>query len=179
MSTVTRRTRETDVRVTLTRGTGLADIATTRPFLDHMLTTLARTSRLDLAVQATGDLAHHLIEDVAITLGEALRPLTEEPVARYAHRVVAMDDALVAVTLDAGGRAYFAGRLPSRLYTHALRSWADAARVTLHVEVRRGRDRHHVVEAAFKALGLALADALTPAPELASTKGRVELRREP
>lgn len=179
MSTVTRRTRETEVTVTLARGEGRADVRTTRPFTDHMLTALARTSGLDLTVCATGDLPHHLIEDVAITLGEALRPLTEEAIARYSHRVVAMDDARVAVTLDAGGRAYFAGRLPSPLHTHALRSLADAARITLHVEVERGRDRHHVVEAAYKALGLALADALAPATGVASTKGRVELAREP
>lgn len=179
MSTVTRRSRETEVVVTVVRGEGASDVSTSRAFLDHMLTALARTSRLDVTVRATGDLPHHVLEDVAITLGEALRPLAEAPIARYAHRVVAMDDALVAVTLDVGGRAYFAGRLPSMLYTHVLRSFAVAARLTLHVEVRRGRDRHHVVEATFKALGLALGDALAPAPHVVSTKGSVELTREP
>jgi imidazoleglycerol-phosphate dehydratase len=166
------------VEVTVVRGEGRADVQTTRPFLDHMLTALARTSGLDLTVRATGDLPHHLIEDVGITLGEALRPLAEGAIARYADRRVVMDDACVEVTLDAGGRAYYAGRLPAALYGHFLRSLADAARMTLHVEVRRGRDRHHIIEAAFKAFGLALADALAPASRLASTKGGVTLTRE-
>jgi imidazoleglycerol-phosphate dehydratase len=95
--------------------------------------------------------------------------------ARFGHRVVPMDDALVSASVDLGGRRYYRGRLPSRLYTHWMRSFADAAGCTLHLEVRRGRDRHHVVEAAFKALGLALHDALAPAPEVFSTKGAVRL----
>jgi imidazoleglycerol-phosphate dehydratase len=77
------------------------------------------------------------------------------------------------VAIDLGGRAFFGGRLPSRLYEHWMRSFADAARLTLHVRVIRGRDRHHVVEAAFKALGLALRDALVEGDDTVSTKGTV------
>lgn len=173
MSTVTRKTRETDVRVTLERGSGACEANTGEPFLDHMLVTLARHSSLNLQVKATGDLRHHTIEDVAITLGEALAALVREPITRYAHHVVAMDDALVAATLDAGGRTYYRGPVPSSLYDHFFRSLCDHARITLHVEVRRGRDRHHVIEAAFKATGFALRQALTPASEVFSTKGAV------
>lgn len=173
MSTITRTTRETDVRVTLTRGRGTCDASTGQPFLDHMLVTLARHSGLDLEVKATGDLKHHTIEDVAITLGEALAVLVGEPIARYAHHVVAMDDALVAATLDAGGRTFFRGPVPSSLYDHFFRSLCDHARITLHLEVRRGHDRHHVIEAAFKATGFALREALAPASEVFSTKGAV------
>ncbi len=178
MSTTTRKTRETDVRVTLRRGTGTSKVTTGQPFLDHMLVTLARHSGLDLEVDATGDLKHHTIEDVAITLGEALGALVREPIQRYAHEVVAMDDALVAATLDAGGRTFYKGPVPSSLYDHFFRSLCDHARITLHIEVKRGRDRHHVIEAAFKATGFALRRALTPANEIFSTKGAVQLGGE-
>jgi len=173
MSVVKRETRETRVRVELERGTGRAHADTGRPFLDHMLVTLARYGGLDLAVEAKGDLPHHLIEDVAIALGTAFAPLAAEPCARYGHRVVPMDEALVAATLDVGGRPYYQGPLPSSYYEHWMRSFADHGRLTLHLRVLRGRDRHHVVEAAFKALGLTLRDALAPGGDVFSTKGPV------
>ena len=89
-----------------------------------------------------------------------------------------MDDALVQVVLDLGGRPYYRGPLPSSLYDHWMRSFADHAGLTLHVRVVRGEDRHHIVEAAFKALGFALRDALTETAAVNSTKGspRVERR---
>lgn len=172
----TRETRETKVSITLARGTGVAKVATTEPFLDHMLTALARYAQLDLDVQASGDLKHHLIEDVAITLGEALLPLTKEPIVRFAYTQVAMDDALVAATLDAGGRTWFEGRVPSTLYAHFFRSLCENARITLHLEIKRGTDRHHVIEAAFKALGFTLRAALAPTAEVESTKGAVRVQ---
>jgi imidazoleglycerol-phosphate dehydratase len=89
-----------------------------------------------------------------------------------------MDDALVEAALDVGGRAYYAGRLPSDLYEHFLRSLAHNAGITLHVRVLRGRDRHHIVEAAIKATAAALRDALAPADVVFSTKGRVNLQDE-
>ena len=180
MTDITRETRETRVRVSLDLDPGAApaEVATGEPFLDHMLATLARHAGLALRVQAAGDLRHHLVEDVAITLGEALRRATPETCARYGERTVPMDDALVHVALDAGGRAYFAGRLPSPLYEHWFRSFADAARLTLHVRVLRGRDKHHVIEATFKAMGLALREALADRGAVFSLKGRVEWREE-
>jgi imidazoleglycerol-phosphate dehydratase len=175
MTVIVRETRETRVRVELTRGSGTATADTGRPFLDHMLVTLARYSGLDLDVSARGDLPHHLIEDVAIALGGALAGLDIATCARYGSRVVPMDDALVHAALDLGGRPYYQGPLPSSYYDHWMRSFADHARITLHVRVLRGHDRHHVVEAAFKALGLALRDALVESGTVFSTKGRVEL----
>jgi imidazoleglycerol-phosphate dehydratase len=179
MGNVNRETRETRVRARIERGGGRATCDTGVAFLDHMLTTLSRTSGLDVEVRAHGDLRHHVIEDVAIALGEALAPLVREPIGRYGERTLPMDDALVHVALDAGGRAWYAGRLPSSLYDHWMRSFATHARITLHVRVLRGRDRHHVVEAAFKALGFALREALAPAGEIASTKGPVRLEADP
>jgi imidazoleglycerol-phosphate dehydratase len=173
MIAVERETRETKVRVRLVRGTGVGSIVTTVPFLDHMLVTLARYSALDIEVRAGGDLKHHIVEDVAIALGTAVSRLASEVVARYGERTVPMDDALVQAAIDIGGRAYYAGPLPKELYDHFMRSFAFNAKATLHLRVIRGHDRHHVVEAAFKALGFALGDALHPGDEVMSTKGSV------
>lgn len=181
MTTVTRETRETRIRIDLTPGgSGVATIDTSVEFLDHMLVALARHAAFDLQVSATGDLRHHIIEDVALALGETIRTALPESAARYGERTVPMDDALVQVVLDAGGRPYYRGPLPSGLYDHFMRSLADAARMTLHVRVLRGTDRHHIVEAGFKALGLALREAFVPnaAAGVFSTKGRVALEVE-
>lgn len=175
MSVVERETRETRVRVRLERGTGTARCETGEPFLDHMLVTLARYAGLDLEVNAAGDLRHHLIEDVAIAVGAALAALVPERAARYGDRTIPMDDALVHAALDLGGRFYYRGPIPSGLYDHFMRSLAEHARATLHLRVLRGRDRHHVVEAAFKAVGLALREALHEGDDVFSTKGTVSL----
>lgn len=172
-TTVVRETRETQIRVTVARGEGRADVDTSEPFLDHMLTALARYAGLDLAVHARGDLQHHLIEDVGIAVGEAVRAFAPATAARYGDRTVPMDDALVHACVDLGGRAWYEGPLPARLYDHWMQSFAFNARATLHLRVLRGRDRHHVVEAAFKALGLALRDALADTGAVFSTKGAV------
>lgn len=178
MSALTRETGETKVRVELRDGLDPA-VRTGDDFLDHMLVTLVRYAGLPLVVDASGDLRHHLIEDVALTLGALLARDTPEACARYGDAVIPMDDALVQVALDAGGRAHFEGRLPSPLYEHFFRSLAMAASWTLHVRVIRGRDRHHVVEAAFKALGLALRRArATTVDGVFSTKGSVRMEWE-
>ena len=172
--TVVRETRETQIRVTVARGGpegGRAEVATSEPFLDHMLTALARYAGLDLAVHARGDLKHHLIEDVGIAVGEAVRAFAPATAARYGDRTVPMDDALVHACVDLGGRAWYEGPLPARLYDHWMQSFAFNARATLHLRVLRGRDRHHVVEAAFKALGLALRDALVEGDAQAEPDG--------
>jgi imidazoleglycerol-phosphate dehydratase len=181
MSVVERETKETTIRVALARGVGTATVDTGEPFLDHMLATLARYAGLDLTVAARGDLRHHLLEDVAICVGAALAAEVPPAAARYGDRTVPMDDALVHAAVDLGGRPYYEGPLPSRLYEHWMRSFCDNARVTLHLRVLRGRDRHHVVEAAFKALGLALGDALVSDAGGAtfSTKGAVRMEVRP
>jgi imidazoleglycerol-phosphate dehydratase len=178
MTTVTRQTRETHIRLSIGNADGESEIRTTEPFLDHMLVTLARYSGLQMKVDAAGDLRHHLVEDVAITLGQALRRHMPAACARYGSATVPMDEALVAAALDLGGRFYYEGPLPSALYDHFLRSLAENAGMTLHVRVLRGRDRHHVVEAAVKAVGLALRGALRPEGAVFSTKGSVDVTFE-
>jgi imidazoleglycerol-phosphate dehydratase len=177
MSQLKRETKETRIELEVRAGNGdPAKISTGDRFLDHMLVTLARYAGLDLTVSAAGDLRHHLVEDVAITLGLALRPEVPATCQRYGHAVIPMDEALVEAALDVGGRAYYAGQLPSDLYEHFLRSFAHNAGITLHVRVLRGRDRHHIVEAAIKATGVALRQALTHGEAVFSTKGSVDLK---
>ena len=171
---ITRTTKETRIRIELARGEGRASVVTGQPFLDHMMVTVARYAALDLSITAAGDLKHHLIEDVGIALGSAIAQLIPATAARYGDRTIGMDDALVHVAIDTGGRPYYRGPIPSSLYDHWMRSFADNAKVTLHVRVLRGQDRHHIVEAAFKALGLALRDALVETGAVFSTKGSVE-----
>ena len=179
MSRLERETRETRVTVALSRGDGPSRVETGEPFLTHMVETLVRYAGLELELEARGDLRHHLVEDVAITLGLALAEEVPERAARYGWALVPMDDALVQAAVDLGGRPWYAGRLPSALYEHFLRSLAFNLGATVHVKVLRGRDRHHVVEAAVKALGLALRQALAQGPGEAvfSTKGAVRMRR--
>jgi imidazoleglycerol-phosphate dehydratase len=180
MNRLTRETGETRITVALDGDAASTDrpIRTGDAFLDHMLITLARYGDLPLRVEGQGDLRHHLVEDAAITLGELLPDAVPATCARYGHAVVPMDDALVEVALDAGGRPHYEGRLPSRLYEHFFRSLALHARWTLHVRVVRGRDRHHIVEAAFKSLGLALRQAMREDGAVFSTKGAVRMVRE-
>ena len=178
MSVTKRETSETSIRVELRPGAGPTKAETGNGFLDHMLDAFARYSGLTLEVKASSDLKHHLVEDVALTLGRAFKEIIPAGAARYGNRVVPMDDALVQVSVDIGGRPYYEGPLPSRLYDHWMRSFSNEARATIHVIVLRGSDRHHVIEAAFKALGLALRDALADTGETVSTKGSVSLRVE-
>ena len=175
MIRVTRETAETRIRLELDVAGGAIAVRTGDGFLDHFVTALARHARLGLSLEASGDLRHHLVEDVSLALGRALAEACPPTCVRYGERSVPMDDAWVWVSLDAGGRPYYAGRLPVPIWEHALRSLAFAAGFTIHLRVLRGRDRHHVVEAAFKALGLALREALADGGSVASTKGRVRL----
>lgn len=179
MSQAKRETRETRIDLLVEPGSlDATKISTGERFLDHMLVTFARYAGLRLEVTAAGDLRHHLIEDVAITLGMALRDEIPAACRRYGHAVLPMDDALVEAALDLGGRAWYEGRLPSDLYEHFLRSFAHNAGITLHVRVLRGRDRHHIVEAAFKAVAVAVRQALEATDAVFSTKGQVMLERE-
>jgi imidazoleglycerol-phosphate dehydratase len=178
VATVVRETKETQIRVQLQANGDVAgnSVDTSIPFLDHMLVTLARYAGVPMQLRARGDLRHHLIEDVAICVGVAIAEITPPTAARYGDRTVPMDDALVHCALDLGGRPYYRGPLPSRLYDHWMRSFADNARATLHLRVLRGVDRHHVVEAGFKALGLAIREALVESGAVFSTKGAARVR---
>src|SRR5918992_2209843 len=181
MTVITRETRETRVRVEIGAGPGEGTIDNSVRFLDHMLATFARYAGLQLSVTARGDLPHHLIEDTAIAIGAALAQSAPQRIVRYGDRTVPMDDALVHACIDLGGRPFYRGPLPSTLYDHWMRSFADNARATVHLRVLRGTDRHHVVEAAFKALGLALREALADGGgdgAVFSTKGAVKMGDE-
>lgn len=175
MSRITRQTKETDIVVEFPANMAVSSIETGVAFLDHMMTTLARYSGYRLYLKGSGDLRHHLIEDVAIALGRAVAAERERPIERFGHQVIPMDDALVECALDLGGRAFYRGPIPSGLYDHWMRSFAENAGATLHIRVLRGSDRHHVVEAAFKALGRALGQALATRDDTMSTKGPVRL----
>jgi imidazoleglycerol-phosphate dehydratase len=173
---VERTTKETTIRVEAAFGSGRASVDTTVPFLDHMMTALAKYSGLDLSIRARGDLRHHIVEDVALTVGQAVAALAPKGAARYGERTVPMDDALVQAIIDIGGRPFYRGPIPSTFFEHWMRSFCDAGKFTLHLRVLRGEDRHHVVEAAFKALGFSLAQALADTGSVFSTKGSVAMR---
>ena len=170
-----RRTKETDVRVRLgLDGAGAYAIDLPDRWLKHMLESVARFGRFDLEIRAQGDFNHHVVEDVGITLGKALKDaLRDRPVRRVGSCTMPMDDALVTVAVDLVDRPYYQGELPDEMLEHFLRSFAMEARCTLHVVVVRGRNFHHINEAVFKALGMALHDATRPAATLQSTKGKV------
>lgn len=175
MKQLNRETGETRIRVGVDLPGGAVSAATGDGFLDHMLVTLGRYAGIGLQVEGDGDLRHHLVEDTAITLGLVLREAIPARAARYGDATVPMDDALVQAAIDLGGRPWYEGTLPAPLYEHFLQSLATNMGATLHVVVHRGRDRHHVVEAAIKATGLALRQALIEGNAVFSTKGSVSL----
>ncbi|HKK93170.1 MAG TPA: hypothetical protein VJ925_07025 [Longimicrobiales bacterium] len=176
MTGLTRETKETQITIEIDLEGGEIDVRTDEVFLTHMMETFARYAGLGLTLRATGDMKHHLMEDVAITLGLALREEIPAEAERYGSATVPMDDALVRAAIDVGGRAWYEGTLPSDLWEHFLQSFADNLGATLHVIVDRGRDRHHVVEAAIKATGLAVRQAARKGDTVFSTKGSVKLQ---
>ena len=186
-----RSTKETSIEVSINLdGTGTGDISTGIPFYDHMLDQLARHGGFDLTVRAEGDLhidTHHTVEDVAITVGEALRDAlgSKAGVRRFASGSFPLDEALVDIALDLSGRPFVAWNVdlpeclplgnpafdPS-LAEHAVSSLATAANITLHVNLRAGRNVHHIIEATFKGLARCLRDAVrVESAGVPSTKG--------
>lgn len=176
-SKIERRTRETEISVELDLdGKGSFDVECDIQFLQHMVETLSRYSGIDIKLRATGDNDHHLIEDVGITLGKAFaEALDGSPIARMATRTVVMDDALVMTSLDIVDRPYAEIDCPDQLYHHFLRSFAMSAGITLHIMVIRGYDDHHIIEAAFKSMGIALKEALVKRDSELSTKDKVKV----
>jgi imidazoleglycerol-phosphate dehydratase len=187
--TVARRTRETEIDMTLDLdGSGRAAITTGIGFYDHLLTSLAHHGLFDLELRAVGDLEvdeHHTVEDVALVLGSAFAETLGDRagIVRFGEASVPMDEALATAVVDVGGRPYAvidlpfrgerAGGLPLQLVEHALESFARTAGVTLHLR-GSGRNDHHLAEAAFKALARALRAACAPDSRregVASTKG--------
>lgn len=176
---VRRSTKETEIRVELCLdGEGKSEIDCEDRFLRHMIESLAKYASFDIEMEADGDNAHHLVEDVALTLGMAMREaIGEQPVQRIGWAVVPMDDALVTVSVDLIDRPYADIDCPDGLYHHFFRSFAMSSDITLHTVVNRGFDEHHIIEACFKALGLSLKQAVAPREELLSTKDEPSIEK--
>jgi imidazoleglycerol-phosphate dehydratase len=177
-SVVSRQTKETSIKVKLDiDGEGKSRCLVPDEFLRHMVETLAKYSGTDIDISAEGDLEHHLTEDIAITLGRGYREaIGSRPIKRIASATVPMDDALVQVTVDLIDRPYVHIELPNPIYEHFVRSFAMELRATVHSVVIRGKDDHHIVEATFKALGLALKEAMSDSKTTMSTKSNVKWR---
>lgn len=191
---VERTTSESTVYVAINLdGRGETSIDTSVPFYDHMLTALGKHSLIDMTIKAHGDTdvdVHHTVEDVAICLGQALREAlgTKEGIQRFGEAVVPLDEALARAVVDISGRAYMVhegepegqqyhligGHFTGSMTRHVFESFASHAEICLHIDVIRGRDPHHIVEAQFKALARALRQAVDIDPRVSgipSTKG--------
>jgi len=187
---VQRKTKETDVRVSLNLdGIGKSSIDTGLPFLDHMLELLAKHALFDLQLKCKGDLEiddHHSVEDIAITLGQALKTALGDKsgISRYGSAIVPMDDALCGCAIDLSGRFYLSYEVPTRrqkignfsveLAEHFWRSLAETAKFNLHIDLIRGRNAHHILESTFKGFARALRQAVERDVRMAgipSTKG--------
>ena len=191
-ATIGRRTRETDISITVELdGTGTASVATGVGFLDHMLEQVARHGLIDLKVEAKGDLhidQHHTVEDLGLVLGRALDAALGERngIVRYASLTLPMDECLVNVAIDLGGRPHFAydlkpkqrivGAFDTSLFPHFLESLCVTGRLTLHVTELRGGNGHHLLEGCAKALGRVIDAASRRDPRrsgVPSSKGRI------
>lgn len=188
---ITRKTTETDIRVTVNLdGTGAAQVSTGIGFFDHMLEQLAKHSLIDLVIEAKGDLhidAHHTVEDSGIALGMAIKEALSDRrgIHRYGHALIPMDETLARVALDISGRPYLVwkvvfsqprlGEMDSELFEEFFRALAFAAGITLHVESLYGVNNHHRIESCFKGVARALKDAIARDPRqmdaIPSTKG--------
>ena len=188
---VTRNTSETQIQIVLNLdGTGKAELASGVPFLDHMLDQIARHGMIDLKVVAKGDTHiddHHTVEDVGITLGQAIAKAVghKAGITRYGHSYVPLDETLSRVVIDFSGRPGLEFHVPFTrarvgdfdvdLSIEFFRGFVNHAGVTLHIDNLRGVNAHHQIETVFKAFGRALRMALTPDPRAAgqvpSTKG--------
>lgn len=188
-ATIARKTSETDITCSVTLdGAGNADVKTGLGFLDHMLMALAKHSGIDLAIACRGDLHvddHHTAEDCALAIGQAIDAALGDRrgVARFGSAYAPLDEALARVVIDLSGRPVSVvelglkrerlGDVACENITHFFRSFAVTGRLTIHVDVLRGENDHHQAEAAFKALALAMrqAVALTGGASVPSTKG--------
>lgn len=189
-----RKTSESNIRVEINLdGTGKSDIATGLPFFDHMLTAFATHGSFDLKVQAEGDIeidAHHTVEDTAIVLGRAFAAAIgdKKGIRRFGSQLLPMDEALVEAVIDISGRAYYVmsgepenldwqiigGHYATVINRHFFETFAIHSQTTLHVNVRYGRDPHHITEAEYKAVARALRQAVESDPRqtgIPSTKG--------
>jgi len=176
---VKRKTKEVDIALELdVDGKGTAEVDTSIKFLNHLLVTLAKHSLFNLKVKAAGDLKHHVSEDVALVLGEALRKVVNKGkgIKRFGSSYVPMDESLARAAVDLGGRAYIIRDLAlmqpqiedleTEDIEHFFDSLAQASKANLHITVIYGSNEHHKIEAAVKALALALRQALQSEPRI-------------
>lgn len=190
-ASVTRKTLETDVQIELSlEGTGKGDFVTGVPFLEHMLAQVARHGGLDLTIRAVGDLeidAHHTVEDIGITFGQAIRQALGDKrgIRRYGHAYVPLDEALSRVVIDFSGRPGLfyevdfprarIGDFDVDLLREFFQGFVNHAQATLHIDGLKGRNAHHVAETVFKAFGRAVREAAAHDERLSehtpSTKG--------
>ena len=193
IATIKRKTKETDIELTLNLdGTGANQVKTPVPFLNHMLEAFSKHSGFDLTVKAKGDTHiddHHTVEDVGICLGQALEKAlgNKEGISRYGHFYVPLDEALVRAVVDLSGRNYinFAldlvvkkriGNFDTELVEDFFRAATDNGKFNLHLEKIHGRNSHHIVEAAFKSFARALKMAVATDSKIKgvpSTKGNL------
>ena len=190
---LSRKSKETDIQVSLKLdGSGKGDVRTGIPFLDHMLELVAVHGLMDLRVRAKGDLhidQHHTVEDLGLVLGRALDATLgdRKGIVRYASLTLPMDECLVNVAIDLGGRPHFAydlkpkqrivGAFDTTLFPHFLESLSTTGRLTLHVTQLRGGNGHHLLEGCAKALGRVIDAASRRDPRrsgVPSSKGRID-----
>jgi imidazoleglycerol-phosphate dehydratase len=190
-ASVTRDTRETQITESINiDGTGAGNFKTHLPFLEHMLDQVARHGLVDLDIEAVGDLeidAHHTVEDIGITLGQAFSKALGEAkgIRRYGHAYVPLDEALTRVVIDVSGRPGLdyhvdfprarVGEFDVDLFAEFFRGFVNHAKLTMHVDCLRGRNAHHIIETIYKAFGRALRMAVETDPAIGddtpSTKG--------
>ena len=190
-ATINRKTGETDTQLTINLdGTGVYEVDTGNGFLDHMVSQISRHGLIDINLKAKGDVHvgwHHLVEDVAITLGRAFGEALGDArgIRRMGHAIVPLDETLAMVALDCSGRGYavidttldeiMVETLPGSLVKHFFESFALEAKINLHAQIMAGVSPHHKAEALCKAMARALRDALEPDPRapsaIPSTKG--------
>lgn len=183
-----RKTRETDITLALDLARTGGEVRTGVPFFDHLLASMAFHGRFFLDLAASGDIAvdaHHLVEDTGLVLGQVLADLFARggSVARFAHAVIPMDEALSEVAIDVCGRPTLAwrvsfpqswvGTFDLSLLREFFAALASQARISLHAETRAGENSHHMAEALFKALGRAVSQAYAPAGGEMSSKGSI------
>jgi imidazoleglycerol-phosphate dehydratase len=193
-ATIRRKTAETEVSVVIDLdGKGKGDIDTSVPFLDHMLNLFARHGLTDLAIRSQGDIDvddHHLVEDVGICLGQAVRNALgdRKGISRYGSSSVPMDESLCSVAMDLSGRPYLIwraelgerriGKFDPALLREFFKSFSDHSGITLHINLGYGTNGHHMAEAIFKAFARAFRDAIAidgRIEGILSTKGSLEV----
>ncbi|MBI5027133.1 MAG: imidazoleglycerol-phosphate dehydratase HisB [Nitrospirae bacterium] len=190
---VERKTKETSIKISINLdGKGDYSINTSIPFVDHMLSLMAKHGHFDLNVAAKGDIEvdfHHLLEDIGIVLGEAVKKALGEKlrIRRYGEALTPMDESLAQVAIDLSGRPFLvykvrplkgsmASGLETSLFEDFFRAFTNHAAMNLHIILHYGRDLHHIFEAIFKSIGRALRDAVEIHPKtkgIPSTKGKL------